>query len=277
MPEATIAVERQVLACDLQLALERGELVPYYQPKVDLATGVVAGMEALIRWQHPERGLVTPGQFMPLAEETGLCVSIGRMILTEACRQLVAWQARYPTLTAPMVAVNVSDRQFQRPDLVAVVATTLAETGLNPALLKLEIPETAAMAQPAEGAAILHALRTLGVRLAIDDYGLGYSPLAALPLMPINTLKLDPLFLQPGDTNRAIVRAIAVLAEGLGLDVTAEGLETAEQVLWAREVGCTLGQGYYFAPSLPAEEFEALWETGLRFALPANFLYASAG
>lgn len=259
--------ERLALERELRVAGERGEILPYYQPKVDLATGAVVGMEALIRWRHPQRGVLSPGWFMPLAEEIGLCVPFGQLMLAAACRQLVAWQARYPDRAAPSVAVNVSDRQFQRPDLTEVVATTLAETGLDPTLLKLEIPETA-LAHPAQAIATLQALRALGIRIAIDDFGVGHTALADLPLMPIDTIKLDPPLLQPSDANRAIVRAVAVLAQGLGLDVTAEGLETAEQVSWARDAGCALGQGYYFAPPLPAEEFAALWEAGLHFDVP---------
>ena len=254
---------------ELRHAVEHGELVPYYQPKVDLLTGVVAGMEALIRWPHPQRGLISPGRFMPLAEELGLCVPIGRAMLTATCRQLVAWRARYPTLAAPTLAVNLSERQFRLPDLAEIVATVLAETGLAPALLTLEVPETVALAHPAAGVATCAALRAIGVSLAIDDYGMGYSSLVQLPRLPINALKLDPYFFTPGESNRAIVRAVATLAQGLGLEVTAEGLETAAHIAWAREVGCALGQGYYFAPPLLAADFEHLWAAGLRVALPA--------
>jgi EAL domain-containing protein (putative c-di-GMP-specific phosphodiesterase class I) len=255
---------------DLRRAIEGGELAVYYQPQVDLANGVIAGMEALVRWRHPARGMVSPGLFMPLAEETGLCVPIGRRMLREACRQLVAWRARYPGLAAPFVSVNLSGRQFRSPELVAEVAAVLAETGLAPGLLKLEVPETDALARPEAGAATCGALRALGVWLAIDDYGTGCSSLSGLPLMPVDTLKIDPSFFRAGEHNRVLVRAVAGLAHGLGLDVTAEGLETAADVAWAREVGCALGQGYVFARPLPAEEFEGLWEAGLRFALPGD-------
>lgn len=260
--------ERLRLERDLRRAIEREELVVYYQPKVDLATGVMVGMEALVRWRHPTRGLVSPGVFIPLAEETGLCVPLGRWILAESCRQLVVWRARYPELAAPFISVNLSARQFNSPDIVAEVAGILAEAGLAPGLLKLEVPETAALARPEVGAATFRALRALGVLLAIDDYGTGYSSLASLPLMPVDTLKIDPSFFCEGEHNRVLVRVVAGLASGLGLDVTAEGLETTADVAWAREAGCTLGQGYFFAPPLPAEACEARWEAGVHFALP---------
>lgn len=259
---------QRALARDLRLALARGEIVTYYQPQVDLATGTIAGLEALVRWRHPTRGLVRPGDFMPLAEEMGICVPLGRQILADSCRQLVAWRARYPSVTAPVLAVNLSARQFRRPDLVESVAAALAETGFAPAQLLLEVPETVALARPEVGRAILAALRALGVGVAIDDYGTGHSSLAALPRLPINTLKIDPSFFRESAHNRALVRAVTVLAQGLGLSTIAEGLETAAHVCWAREVGCTLGQGFYFARPLPAEECEALWATGLRCPVP---------
>jgi len=262
------ALERLELEHDLRRAVAREELRVHYQPKVDLTSGQVVGLEALVRWQHPERGMVAPGAFIPLAEETGLIAPIGRWVLGEACCQLVAWQERHPGKAAPLVSVNISARQFRNPDLAGEVAATLADTGLDPGLLKLEITETAAMAQLETSIATLAALRNLGVRLAIDDFGAGYSSLAYLQSLPVDTLKIDRSFFEDVARNRAIVRAVTDLAHGLGLDVTAEGLETAVQVAWAREAGCDRGQGYYFARPLPADELEALWAAGLRFALP---------
>jgi EAL domain-containing protein (putative c-di-GMP-specific phosphodiesterase class I) len=259
---------RHALARDLRLALARGEIVIYYQPQIDLATGTIAGLETLVRWRHPTRGLVRPGDFMPLAEEMGLCVPLGRRILAESCRQLVAWRARYPGVTTPVLAVNLSARQFRRPDLVTNVATLLAETEFAPDQLLLEVPETVALERPEVGRAVFAALRALGVRLAIDDYGTGHSSLADLPHLPVDTLKIDPSFFRESEHNRALVRAVTVLAQGLGLSTIAEGLETAAHVHWAREEGCALGQGYYFARPLPAEECEALWAIGLRCPLP---------
>ena len=264
------ALAWRALECDLRRAIAGGELVVYYQPKVDLATGVIAGMESLVRWRHPVRGLVSPGVFVPLAEETGLCVPMGWWILAESCRQLVTWRARYPALAAPFVSVNLSERQFNDPGVATEVANVLAETGLPPGLLKLEVHETVALARPEASVATFGALRALGVRLAIDDYGTGYSTLAALPLMPVDTLKIDPSFFREGEHNRVLVRVVAELARGLGLDVTAEGVETAAAVAWARAAGCALGQGYFFARPLPAEECEAWWEAGLRYGLPGE-------
>jgi diguanylate cyclase (GGDEF)-like protein/PAS domain S-box-containing protein len=270
-------LERLELEHDLRLALERGELVAYFQPKVDLATGMVSGLEALVRWLHPGRGLVPPGDFIPLAEETGLIAPIGRWVLAEACRQLVAWRACFPGRVAPFVSVNLSARQFRNPDLVAEVAAVLAETGLPPTMLTLEVTETVAMARPEEGIATLEALKALGVRLALDDFGTGYSSLAYLQQLPVDGLKIDRAFFRSGERNRVIVRAVTDLARGLGLEVTAEGLETPEQVAWACDVGCDWGQGFYFSRPVPAEEIAVLWELGLTFDLPQGDAHIAQG
>jgi EAL domain-containing protein (putative c-di-GMP-specific phosphodiesterase class I) len=264
------ALERLDLEQDLRRADERGELRVHYQPKVDLTTGQVVGLEALVRWQHPERGLIPPGSFIPLAEETGLIVPVGRWVLAEACRQLRAWQLAYHEQPAPTLAVNLSACRFQHPDLLADVRAALAETGLAPQQLTLEVTETAAMQQAKSGVAILEALGALGVRLAIDDFGTGHSSLAYLQRLPVHTLKIDRSFFAGGERNRAIVRAVADLAHGLGLDVTAEGLETDAQVAWSREIGCDRGQGFYFSAPRPANEIEALWAAGLTFDLPGD-------
>jgi diguanylate cyclase (GGDEF)-like protein/PAS domain S-box-containing protein len=271
------ALERLDLEQDLRHAVERGELRVHYQPKVDLASGRVAGLEALARWQHPERGLIMPGAFISLAEETGLIVPIGRWVLAEACRQLVAWQLAHPALPAPRLAVNLSARQFQHPDLLADVAAVIAQSGIAPRQLMLEVTESVAMQQAEAGVAILEALRALGVGLAIDDFGTGHSSLAYLQRLPVQTLKIDRSFFAGGDRNCAIVRAVTDLAHGLGLDVTAEGLETAEQVAWAREIGCDRGQGFYFSLPRPADGIEALWSAGLTFDLPGTTRCRSRG
>ncbi len=262
------AVERLELERDLRRALARGEFVVHYQPIVELHTGVIGGLEALVRWQHPTRGLVFPGQFIPLAEETGMIVLIGQWALGEACRQLRAWQDCYPDVPSPTVSVNLSARQFRHIDLVANVAATLAKSGLTARQLQLEVTETVAMADTEVGVTTLATLRALGVRLAIDDFGTGYSSLAYLQRLPVGALKIDRTFFSTGESNRAIVRAITTLAHGLGLEVTAEGLETAPQIAWAREAGCDHGQGYYFARALAPEEFEGWWARGLRCAIP---------
>jgi EAL domain-containing protein (putative c-di-GMP-specific phosphodiesterase class I) len=253
---------------DLRLAIAQGEIVPYYQPQVDLTTGAIAGFETLVRWRHPTRGPIRPDAFMPLAEAIGACVPLGRQLLTVSCRQLATWRARYPGVTVPVLAVNLSARQFRRPDLVPSVVAVLTENGLDPEQLMLEVPETVALEDPAVGRTILATLRALGVRLALDDYGTGRSSLAALPGLPVDTLKIDPSFFRESAHNRALVSTVSVLAQGLGLSTIAEGLETATHVRWAREVGCTLAQGYYFGRPLPAAECETLWATGLRCTVP---------
>jgi EAL domain-containing protein (putative c-di-GMP-specific phosphodiesterase class I) len=262
------ALARLELEHELRLAVERRAVSVHYQPKVDLTSGAAVELEALARWAHPARGLVLPGAFLPLAEETGLIVPLGRQVLREACRQMVVWRAAYPGVAPPALAVNLSPRQFRHAELVADVAATLAATGLDAALLKLEITETAAMERPDEAIATLRALKALGVRLALDDFGTGYSSLAYLPHLPVDALTIDRGFFRAGAANRAIARAVTDLAHGLGLDVTAEGLETAAQVAWARDAGCDRGQGDYFVRPLPVVGVDALWAAGLTFDLP---------
>jgi diguanylate cyclase (GGDEF)-like protein len=261
-------LDRLALEGDLARATERDELRVYYQPMVALSSGRVTYLEALVRWQHPVRGLVAPGDFIPLAEETGLIVPLGRRILATACRQVVAWGRAYPDTPPPGLAVNLSPRQFRDPGLVDGVQAILAETGLAAARLTLEVTESVAMERVEETLATLAALRALGVRLALDDFGTGHSSLAYLRELPLDTLKIDRSFFRDTPQNRVIVRAVTALAHGLGLAVTAEGLETAGQVAWARAAGCDRGQGYYFARPLPPEEIAALWALGLTFALP---------
>jgi len=262
------ALIRLEMEHDLRRAFERDELVVYYQPKVDLVSGRVAALEALLRWRHPVRGLVPASEFIPLAEETGLIVPLGRFVMRHACQQLRAWRRRYPTTAPPVVAVNLSAREFRQPDLVAVVAAALADADLSADQLALEITETVAMEQLEESGAVLGALRALGVRLEIDDFGAGYSSLAYLQRLPVQVLKIDRAFSPAGGRDRAIVQAITALAHSLNLEVTVEGLETAEQVAWARAVGCDLGQGHYFSPPLTAAQIDALWELGLCYDLP---------
>ena len=270
------ALARLELEHDLRGALARDELRVHYQPLVDLGTGHVAALEALVRWGHPTRGLVPPGDFIPIAEEIGLIVPLGRWVLTEACRQVQAWRATYPGVPAPALAVNLSSRQFRHPALVADVAAALAASGLAAERLFLEITETVAMERIEETLATLAALKALGVRLALDDFGTGHSSLAYLQRLPLNMLKIDRSFFRDTVENRAIVRAVAELAHGLGLGVTAEGLETAEQVAWASAIGCERGQGFYFARPLPPEALAACWAAGLTFALPRTGSVAPA-
>jgi len=251
------SVDRLELELDLRLAIERDELRVFYQPLVDLRSGRTLGHEALVRWEHPSRGLLGPLSFIPLAEETGLILPIGDVVLAEACRQARAWQCADPGLADLSVSVNLSARQFARPDLAARIATVLTETGLPPATLELEITESLAMSDAEATGVTLRALHELGVRVALDDFGTGYSSLAYLSQLPLDVIKIDRSFvagLHESPANLAIVRAVVGLAQGLGMAVTAEGIEREDQLAALREAGCDRGQGFLFAHPRPAEE-----------------------
>ena len=248
------AMARLELESDLRRALEREELVLWYQPVVDLGSGRIVELEALIRWQHPTRGLISPAEFIPLAEETGLIMPIGRWVLTEACRQAAAWLGRDPGEAQLAVSVNLSARQVHDKRLVEEVAQALAESRLPPSCLKLEITESVMMHDAEATVRTLSRLKALGVRLAVDDFGQGYSSLSYLRRFPLDVLKIDRAFVEqlgqdPQDT--AIVEAIIRLARTLNLTVTGEGVETGAQVQHLRSMGCELGQGYHFARPQP--------------------------
>jgi diguanylate cyclase (GGDEF)-like protein len=256
--------ERLELEADLRTAIAEGGLLVYYQPLVNLATGRIEELEALVRWLHPQRGLLSPAEFLPLAEDTGLIRQIGSWVLDEGCKQLSAWQ-RLPGYEHLSLAVNLSARQLDSPtELLTHVRETLAATGLNPRSLTLELTETVAM-QDAETTAItLRLFRKLGLRLAIDDFGTGYSSLAYLRQFPVDTLKVDRSFVAGigrDDQATAIVRSVVALAHSLGLGVTAEGVEDAVQRDQVRALGVHRGQGYYFARPLPAEEISRMLES----------------
>ncbi len=250
---------------ELRHAIEHGELRVHYQPKVELATGRIVGVEALVRWEHTQRGLVPPAEFIPLAEETGLILPLGRWVMEEACRQMKAWHEQCHSDPPLTLSVNLSPSQFQHPTIVEDVAQVLRETGLSAGSLELEITESAAM-EDAEGSiAMLGRLKALGLKLGIDDFGTGYSSLSYLKRFPVDTLKIDKSFvgvLGQGAEGTAIVESVITLAHALGLQVTAEGLETAEQLAQLRVLGCELAQGYYFSVPLPAEAAGALLESG---------------
>ncbi|WP_371371998.1 putative bifunctional diguanylate cyclase/phosphodiesterase [Sporomusa aerivorans] len=252
-------LERILLENSLRQALGKQELVVYYQPLVDGQTGRTAGVEALLRWQHPERGLVPPGDFIPLAEETGLIVPIGEWVLRTACAQNKAWQdAGLPPMT---VSVNLSGRQFHQPDFIGQINRVLAETGLAPDYLELEITESIALADVDYTIAILKELRLMGINIAIDDFGTGYSSLSYLKRFPITTLKVDRIFVQDAARDAqdaAIISAIIILAHNLNLKVVAEGVETADQMVFLRERCCNIMQGYLFSRPLPAVQVTAL-------------------
>jgi diguanylate cyclase (GGDEF)-like protein len=242
------AEERLLIESDLRRAVDRQEFRLHYQPIVMLADRRLCGFEALVRWQHPERGLVPPDGFIPVAEETGLIVPIGLWVLREACRQMRIWDVEFPECANLIVNVNLSARQCLHPTLVDDVARVLAETGLEPARLKLEITESLVLEGSDHVIAILTALRGLGVQLGLDDFGMGYSALSYLQRLPVQTLKIDRAFVN-GIQNAGsveIVRAILSLASGLSMNVTAEGVETADQFAMLKDLSCEFGQGFFF-------------------------------
>jgi diguanylate cyclase (GGDEF)-like protein len=250
--------ERVLLENDLRYALERGELLLHYQPQVDIARGVVTGFEALARWRHPVRGLVSPARFIPVAEDSGLIVPIGEWCLREVCRQMQDWRAR--GLDGLVGAVNISARQFREPGLPERVRTILQENGVRPGTIELEITEGVAMQDVEQTVATLEALRAAGVRLSLDDFGTGFSSLSYLKRFPVEKLKVDQSFVRhliTDENDAAITRAVITLGHSLGLKVLAEGVETAEQLAHLRAEGCNTYQGYYYSRPLPAEEFEA--------------------
>ena len=253
------AQERQSIEDGLRLALERDEFTLYYQPIVDLWSGVPTGVEALLRWRHPNRGLLLPQQFVPIAEECGLILPIGRWALRESCRQLRAWQDA--GLSPLRIAVNVSAVELRHRDFVDGVRQSLADTGLTAQHLELELTETFLMQDSASTTLVLNSLKELGVQLALDDFGTGYSSLSHLKGFPIDTLKIDQAFVGELDTNpndASIVRAVIGLGRSLNIRVVAEGVETAAQLARLREQQCPEGQGYYFSRPVIADELPRL-------------------
>ncbi len=260
------AVERQFLEGNLRCALDRREFVLHYQPKINLETGEITGVEALIRWRHPERGLIPPALFVPIAEDCGLIVSIGRWVLKEACRQAQAWiDAGLPPLP---VAVNISAVEFQSRAFVDGVREILKETRLNPRYLELELTESVLMQHGGTTAPVLVALKALGVRLAIDDFGTGYSSLSYLRQFPIDTLKIDQSFVREitvGSLDDTIVGAVISMGRTLKQRVVAEGVETKEQLAFLRRQHCSEGQGFHFSHPVSADDFETLVKAGKDF------------
>jgi diguanylate cyclase (GGDEF)-like protein/PAS domain S-box-containing protein len=257
------SADRLALETGLRRSLERKDFLLHYQPQIDLQTGLVVGVEALLRWHHPELGPVPPARFIPLAEETGLIIPLGEWVIRTACAQSRAWQeAGYPPLR---MAINLSLKQFRQKNLLAVVSETLAETGLNPACLELELTESSIMEHSEHTLALLSQLKGMGVHLSIDDFGTGFSSMGALKLLPIHRLKIAQQFVRdiltdPDDA--AITDAVIAMAHSLKLTVLAEGVESREQMDYLRQRQCDEAQGFYFAPPMAAHEFATFISRG---------------
>lgn len=262
-----LAVERHVIEGGLRRALQRQEFVLHYQPKIDLETGAISGVEALVRWQHPQRGQVLPEQFVWIAEDCGLIVPIGAWVLREACRQVRTWQDA--GLSPIPVAVNISAMQFRHKDFLESLTGILKDTGLAPRYLELELTESVLMHDADATACVLKALKAMGVRLAIDDFGTGYSSLSYLKRFPIDTLKIDQSFLRDimhatsDSDDAAIVAAVVSMGKSLNQRVIAEGVETREQLAFLQAQGCGEGQGFYFSGPVSADELAGLLRTGI--------------
>ena len=249
------AQQRVETASELRRALEQGELQVYYQPVHDLFSGKMIGTEALVRWQHPQRGMVSPGEFIPIAERTGLIADIDMWVMRQACQQMVRWLGEGRALD--FVACNVSSRLFAHREMYKQVAQVLSDSGLEPSRLEVEVTESAVMDDPEVALEQLHRLRELGLRLAIDDFGTGYSSLLRLKRLPVQKLKIDQGFvagLPSDDDDVAIVRVIIALARSMGMQIHAEGIEQSEQARFLLEHQCDMGQGYWYGRPVPAQE-----------------------
>jgi diguanylate cyclase (GGDEF)-like protein/PAS domain S-box-containing protein len=272
------------LESDLRWGLVRNEFRVYYQPIISLDSWRIIGFEALLRWQHPELGFISPLKFIPVAEETGLIVEIGQWVLSEACRQLRAWQDEFPSDPPLTVSVNLSGKQFSQPNLIEIIRRTIGESGLDPSSLKIEITESAIIENIDSAAAILKQLKELGIRISLDDFGTGYSSLSYLHRFPIDTLKIDRSFIarmkEPKDAE--IVRTIVALANTLGMDVIAEGVETREQIIQLTGLNCEYVQGYLLSQPIDSKAMRDLIEesgykvAGQQITTPqtANSLYS---
>jgi EAL domain-containing protein (putative c-di-GMP-specific phosphodiesterase class I) len=265
---------RKAIERELRLALTRDQLELFYQPKISLLTDELAGVEALVRWRHPERGLVPPVEFIGIAEETGLILQLGEWVLRTAAHQASRWEDL-------QVSVNISPAQFRQPDLVQVVQSALRDSGLAPDRLELEITESVLIQQPDAAAKLLDDLKKLGVRVAMDDFGTGYSSLSYLQRFQFDKIKVDRSFIgaigiEPSAA--AIVRAVINLASSLGMLTCAEGVETDEQLAALRDEGCSEVQGYLFGKPMPACEFELMYGAHRRARIaPAPLVEAAAG
>jgi diguanylate cyclase (GGDEF)-like protein/PAS domain S-box-containing protein len=251
------AQKRLELEAELRQALEQGEFVLYYQPEVSLHDGKMVGIEALLRWQHPQRGLLQPSAFLPLAEETDLIVPIGRWVLEEACGQAKRWEEERPLASPMTMEINLSSKQLRRQGLVRTVEEALTRADLEVHTLALDMTETVLIRVSEDNTQALDALKEMGVRLGLDDFGTGYSSLSYLKRFPVDRVKVDKSFVKglgENATDTALVRMIIDLCHTLGVEVLAEGIETSDQATLLRDMGCDMGQGYYFARPLRAEE-----------------------
>jgi len=261
------ALNRLQLESDLRRAIDREEFMVLYQPIISLSSGRLSGFEALVRWQHPERGIISPDEFISVAEETGLIVPLGKWVLTEACAQMKEWEASYPADLPLLMSVNLSSKQFMDVRLLEQIIQTVAITRIDPCKLKLEITESVVMENIEVASLMLKQLRAIGVGLSIDDFGTGYSSLSYLHRLPINTLKIDRSFvsrMNEQNENYEIVRTIILLAKNLGLSIIAEGVETIEQVARLAELNCDHGQGFFFSRPMAAGSASLLVEKMMR-------------
>jgi EAL domain-containing protein (putative c-di-GMP-specific phosphodiesterase class I) len=259
-------LERLGLEEDLRRAIEREEFRIYYQPKVLISTGETVGFEAVVRWEHPERGPLAPSEFITLAEETGMIIPLGKWVLAEACRQTRIFREQIPPDAPLMMSVNLSARQFRHPELVEEVSAILFETGMDPRDLALEITESVMMEKRSSAVKILWALRDLGITLIMDDFGTGYSSISYLKSFPVGVLKMDRSMVKEVDKdpeNLAVVSATIGLAHALGLEVVAEGVETAGELEKLHSLGCVLAQGYFWQRPDSAEKMTELLVSGL--------------
>jgi EAL domain-containing protein (putative c-di-GMP-specific phosphodiesterase class I) len=277
-------VTRFEIESGLRKAIDAHQLVVHYQPIVSASDNHLCGFEALVRWNHPERGLIPPGEFIPVAEGSDLIVNLGRWVLVESCRQMAEWQKIFATSPPLTISVNVSARQLSDSRLVEDVEFALAESGLNPQSLALEMTESSIMGNTEQTLAILESLKAMGIRLEIDDFGTGYSSLSRLQRLPFDSLKIDRSFIRElgaGNGNLDIVKAILKLAHSLRLEVIAEGVESEEQLCSLRQLGCDYIQGFLFSKPVDAATAEGLYrgtcETGLFSPSSALFAVGKAG
>jgi EAL domain-containing protein (putative c-di-GMP-specific phosphodiesterase class I) len=257
---------RLKIETELRFALERGEFRVFYQPIIDMRSGFVQGCEALVRWQHPERGLLLPAEFLAIAEEAGLVVALDWWVLEQTCRNLLSWQRRFPAHAGLIASVNMNERQFADLDVIENLRGVIEHVGIEPTKLALEITETIFRGGREEAQLRLKDLKALGVSLVVDDFGTGYSSLDSFATSSFDALKVDRSFVRDVTTNfrhRAIVRTITGFAEDLGLRLIAEGIETPEQAALLRDLGCNLAQGDLYAPAMSVEDLELLLQKDL--------------